>query len=338
MDKRWRADEQLTIDERLTVSSDVPLPIHVQVMEQIKWFVALGLLKPGDRLMSAAQLADRLQVNRNTIQAVYAQLREEGVLDTRKGFGTWVQDSEQTAQLVDGRAALGRFLKESFEEALEAGFDPARFAQASAAAFQLHAARQAIKPLLAASRGEEYGLLQERIARLIGGEPDVLLLEEDGADDVAEAAQRALAGRELVVASVAAASRLRALHPQAARAVVVVEQTIAASALLDIALSTQTARMSGNAGATNAVFVASGGAGAVWLERALDPLAGARQIVSADDRERVREALRDAQLVYAMPSVYAWVRDAFPGAVIKQLELELEKSGMFVLEQRLANI
>ncbi|CAM3488205.1 MULTISPECIES: GntR family transcriptional regulator [Saccharibacillus] len=77
------------------VDPQSPLPIHVQIKEQIKWLIGKELLKPGDALPSTNQLADQLSINRNTIQGVYTQLKEDGLLLMQKGRGTQVAGERQ---------------------------------------------------------------------------------------------------------------------------------------------------------------------------------------------------------------------------------------------------
>ncbi|OWA34411.1 hypothetical protein B9G55_19090 [Saccharibacillus sp. O16] len=77
-------------DALFKVDPHSPLPIHVQIKEQIKWLIGKDLLKPGDSLPSTNQLAEQLSINRNTIQSVYTQLKEDGLLLMQKGRGTQV--------------------------------------------------------------------------------------------------------------------------------------------------------------------------------------------------------------------------------------------------------
>jgi GntR family transcriptional regulator len=66
------------------------IPIYVQIMEQIKYFVATGELEPGDQLPTVRQLAADLRVNFNTIARTYRMLDELGVISTQHGRGTFI--------------------------------------------------------------------------------------------------------------------------------------------------------------------------------------------------------------------------------------------------------
>jgi len=66
------------------------LPIYRQIADQIRWRVAAGVFAPGDRLPSVRELAAQLLVNPNTVAKVYRDLERDGLLDTRRGDGTYI--------------------------------------------------------------------------------------------------------------------------------------------------------------------------------------------------------------------------------------------------------
>ena len=53
------------------------IPIYVQLIDQIKHLIALGVLKPDDQLPTVRQLATDLRVNFNTVARAYRLLDEE---------------------------------------------------------------------------------------------------------------------------------------------------------------------------------------------------------------------------------------------------------------------
>ena len=65
-------------------------PIYVQIMDDLRQQIALGVLPPGDRLPSVRELAARLSINPNTIQRAYRQLEMEGWIATVPGKGCFV--------------------------------------------------------------------------------------------------------------------------------------------------------------------------------------------------------------------------------------------------------
>ena len=76
---------------RLETSSAVP--VYRQIIDQIKYQIAAGMLRSGDRLPSVRELAQRLPVNQNTVLKAYDLLAQEGLLSRRQGDGTFVEDA-----------------------------------------------------------------------------------------------------------------------------------------------------------------------------------------------------------------------------------------------------
>lgn len=104
------------------IDNHSPLPISLQIKDQIKWLIGKELLKPGDTLPSTNQLAEYLSINRNTIQAVYSQLREEGLLVVQKGRGTQVAGEKEIANFKK-QSPYFPFVEQTINDAYELGFD-----------------------------------------------------------------------------------------------------------------------------------------------------------------------------------------------------------------------
>ena len=65
-------------------------PIYAQLERALRASVATGRLQPGDQLPTVRQLAVDLSVNANTVARVYAELERAGVIETRRGVGSFV--------------------------------------------------------------------------------------------------------------------------------------------------------------------------------------------------------------------------------------------------------
>lgn len=78
----------------LKVDHSSGVPIYRQVMEQIKYSMAKGVLRPGDRLPAIRQLSLELKVNPNTIAKAYSELEHAQVIETRRGMGTYVSEKK----------------------------------------------------------------------------------------------------------------------------------------------------------------------------------------------------------------------------------------------------
>jgi len=99
-----------------------PMPIHVQIREQIKWLIGKDLLKPGDSLPSTNQLANQLSINRNTIQSVYSQLKEDGLLNVQRGKGTQIASGEKVTQFKKQNPYFS-FIEHIIKDADDAGYN-----------------------------------------------------------------------------------------------------------------------------------------------------------------------------------------------------------------------
>ena len=101
----------------LTLDSADRTPIHAQLERGIRAAIASGRLPIGDQLPTVRQLAVDLRVNANTVAKVYAHLEREGVLETRRGVGTFaaartVAEQGQEFRRSELRRIVDRFLAE----------------------------------------------------------------------------------------------------------------------------------------------------------------------------------------------------------------------------------
>ena len=76
----------------IRVDPTLPVPIWSQIEEAVRYLVASGRLRPGDLLPSVRDLARDQRVNPNTVAKAYQRLAEAGILETRRGEGTFVAE------------------------------------------------------------------------------------------------------------------------------------------------------------------------------------------------------------------------------------------------------
>ena len=73
-------------------------PIYTQLERGLRAAMATARLKPGDQLPTVRQLAVELKINANTVARVYADLERNGVIETRRGVGSFVTASGDQAR------------------------------------------------------------------------------------------------------------------------------------------------------------------------------------------------------------------------------------------------
>ena len=83
----------------ITINLADGVPIYRQIINQIKYLVASGLLQPGEELPPIRTLALQLKVTPNTIVKAYGELETAGVVHKRQGSGTYV--SEERPRLAN---------------------------------------------------------------------------------------------------------------------------------------------------------------------------------------------------------------------------------------------
>lgn len=79
-------------------------PIYLQLADRINRQIVSKELKAGERLPSVRDMGIKYSVNPNTIQRTYSELEREGILETKRGQGTFV--TEQEDRLVQQRENL----------------------------------------------------------------------------------------------------------------------------------------------------------------------------------------------------------------------------------------
>jgi GntR family transcriptional regulator len=102
---------------RIEPSSSVP--IYRQVMDQIKYQIAAGVIGEGDKLPSVRELAATLAVNQNTILKVYNELARENVLVVERGEGTFVSSECPRISPARKLKAIEGILREAAVQAVQ---------------------------------------------------------------------------------------------------------------------------------------------------------------------------------------------------------------------------
>ena len=110
---------------------------YSQVAEHVRLQVALGKLKPDDRLPAIREFARRLGLDPGTVARAYRELEHEGIIATRRGRGSFISADVRRAGFTGQRQKrLGVAVEKSIMEALGMGFA----VEDIEAAFTLHLA------------------------------------------------------------------------------------------------------------------------------------------------------------------------------------------------------
>jgi GntR family transcriptional regulator len=98
-------------------------PIYAQLERGLRAAIATKRVRPGDKLPTVRQLAVALRVNANTVARVYAELERAGVLETRRGVGSFVSATPSQARPPqEHQRRLRAFVTRLLADAEAAGF------------------------------------------------------------------------------------------------------------------------------------------------------------------------------------------------------------------------
>ncbi|MEU9015856.1 winged helix-turn-helix domain-containing protein [Streptomyces sp. NPDC048479] len=96
----------------MTVSPDDPRSAYAQVADDLRRKIAAGLLRAGQKLDGNAKLAERYGVAPMTVRHALGVLRDEGLIVSQQGRGTFIAsdspgaDSERDTQMVSELAEI----------------------------------------------------------------------------------------------------------------------------------------------------------------------------------------------------------------------------------------
>ncbi|MDP6545322.1 MAG: GntR family transcriptional regulator [Phycisphaerae bacterium] len=105
----------------LQINPNSGVPVYRQVMDQIKYYVASGLLAPGAQLPSIRSLATSLAVNPTTVVKAYTELQHGGIVEMKQGKGAFVAESAGALSEAQLRDALKQLARQLAVEAAQMG-------------------------------------------------------------------------------------------------------------------------------------------------------------------------------------------------------------------------
>jgi len=97
-------------------------PFYRQIIDQIKFGIAIGNLKTGEQLPTVRSLAVELKVNLNTVAKAYRELEIQSVLETQQGTGTFISELKLQIPVKEKNNKLKEICSEFASIAFSYGF------------------------------------------------------------------------------------------------------------------------------------------------------------------------------------------------------------------------
>jgi GntR family transcriptional regulator len=107
-----------------------PTPLYAQIASRLKMAIAAGEVRSGDGLPSVRHLASRLRVNPATVVQAYRELELDGLVTTRQGAGTFVQEVAVERRQKDRQQEARRLVREMLAQAGSIGISVAELQDA----------------------------------------------------------------------------------------------------------------------------------------------------------------------------------------------------------------
>jgi GntR family transcriptional regulator len=108
------------MSQMFSLNTSHPMPLYAQLTRAIRFAIATGRLRVGEQLPTVRQLAVDLRVNANTVAKVYAELERSGIVETRRGVGTFVSARHLATSHRDEHEKHLKELVDRFVEEAEA--------------------------------------------------------------------------------------------------------------------------------------------------------------------------------------------------------------------------
>jgi GntR family transcriptional regulator len=100
-----------------------PIPIYLQIVDQVRHSVVAGALRPEDELPSVRSLASKYLINPNTVARAYLELEREGLVSKKRGTGTYISAEAAGCIVPEQRIKIvADLLDKALSTAMEFGF------------------------------------------------------------------------------------------------------------------------------------------------------------------------------------------------------------------------
>jgi GntR family transcriptional regulator len=109
---------------KFNIDVDNGVPIFEQLIRQIKFAIAEGVLVPGEMIPSTRELAKQLAINPNTVQRAFTELQGEQVLEVLRGRGLAVTAGAKKRCVSARQQLIVEQLERVIAEGLRSGLEP----------------------------------------------------------------------------------------------------------------------------------------------------------------------------------------------------------------------
>jgi len=101
------------------------MPIYRQLFQQLRQRIVSGQLAQSEQMPSVRDLSAELKINLLTVAKVYQMLERDGLVETRRGLGTFVLDGHATRSLTEKRKLIVHAVEQVVAEAQHLDLDEA---------------------------------------------------------------------------------------------------------------------------------------------------------------------------------------------------------------------
>lgn len=99
------------------------LAVYDQIVRQIKFAVADGVMRTGELVPSVRELARELAINPNTVARAYRELQDDGVLETVRGTGLAIAAAARRPCQAERTKLIRSRIRLVLDEALHSGLE-----------------------------------------------------------------------------------------------------------------------------------------------------------------------------------------------------------------------
>lgn len=100
----------------LSIDQDSSTPVYIQIMEQIKKAISIGVFEVGKPIPTIREIALQLRINPNTVAKAIRELEREGVLKTYVGKGSFVSENSLNITKKDKEGQIMKLIEDFIKD------------------------------------------------------------------------------------------------------------------------------------------------------------------------------------------------------------------------------